>query len=67
MEYGDIFVAPIANLLDMKRRLESDLGDHNYALMRLELKRTEMEIERDRTAARIAELEAEIERRGERG
>ncbi|WP_144666689.1 hypothetical protein [Bacillus altitudinis] len=67
MEYGDIFVAPISNLLDMKRRLESDLGDHNYALMRLELKRTETEIERDRTAARIAELEAEIERRGERG
>ncbi|MGF0002870.1 hypothetical protein ACQRCG_05030 [Bacillus altitudinis] len=67
MEYGDIFVAPTANLLDMKRRLESDLGDHNYALMRLELKRTETEIERDRTAARIAELEAEIERRGERG
>ncbi|WP_350303592.1 hypothetical protein [Bacillus pumilus] len=67
MEYGDIFVAPIANLLDMKRRLESDLGDHNYALSRLELKRTETEIERDQTAARIAELEAEIERRGERG
>ncbi|MHC2451250.1 hypothetical protein ACUXP3_001851 [Bacillus altitudinis] len=67
MEYGDIFVAPIANLLDMKRRLESDLGDHNYVLMRLELKRTETEVERDRTAARIAELEAEIDRRGGRG
>ncbi|HBU90248.1 hypothetical protein C2W58_01924 [Bacillus pumilus] len=66
MEYGDIFVAPIANLLDMKRRLESDLGDHEYALSRLELKRVETEIERDRTAARIAELEAEIERRGGR-
>lgn len=67
MEYGDIFVAPIANLLDMKRRLESDLGDHEYTLSRLELKRVETEIERDRTAARIAELEAEIERRGGRG
>lgn len=67
MEYGDIFVAPIANLLDMKRRLELDLGDHEYALSRLELKRVETEIERDRTAARIAELEAEIERRGGRG
>ncbi|WP_431805518.1 hypothetical protein [Bacillus pumilus] len=67
MEYGDIFVAPIANLLDMKRRLESDLGDHEYALSRLELKRVETEIERGRTAARIAELNAEIERRGGRG
>ncbi|MFF2413500.1 hypothetical protein [Bacillus safensis] len=67
MEYGDIFVAPIANLLDMKRRLESDLGDHEYALNRLELKRVETEIERDRTAARIEELAAEIERRGGRG
>ncbi|WP_303985897.1 hypothetical protein [Niallia circulans] len=50
----------------MKRRLESDLCDHEYALSRLELKRVETEIERDRTAARIAELETEIERRGGR-
>ncbi len=67
MEYGDIFVAPLANLLDMKRRLEADLADHEYCLSRLELKRAETEIERNRTVARIAELEAEIERRGERG
>ncbi len=65
-EYAEMYKVPIANLTDMKRRLEVDLIDHEYRLSRLESKRIETEIERDRTAARIAELEAEIERRGGR-
>lgn len=66
-EYAEMYNVPIANLTDMKRRLEVDLIDHEYRLSRLDSKRIETEIECDRTAARIAELEAEIERRGERG
>ncbi|APP17874.1 hypothetical protein ABH16_04695 [Bacillus altitudinis] len=62
-----MYSVPLANLTDMKRRLEVDLIDHEYRLSRLESKRIETEIERDRTAARIAELDAEIERRGGRG
>ncbi|WIG31213.1 hypothetical protein QPL77_14645 [Bacillus pumilus] len=67
VEYAEMYSVPLANLADMKRRLEVDLIDHEYRLSRLDSKRIETEIERDRTAARIAELEAEIERRGERG
>lgn len=67
VEYAEMYSVPLANLTDMKRRLEVDLIDHDYRLSRLESKRIETEIERDRTAARIAELEAEIERRGGRG
>ncbi|MFW0909660.1 hypothetical protein [Bacillus altitudinis] len=67
VEYAEMYSVPLANLADMRRRLEVDLIDHEYRLSRLESKRIETEIERDRTAARIAELEAEIERRGGRG
>lgn len=67
IEYAEMYSVPLANLADMKRRLEVDLIDHDYRLSRLESKRIETEIERDRTAARIAELNAEIERRGGRG
>ncbi|MCY7711268.1 hypothetical protein P4T38_10750 [Bacillus safensis] len=67
VEYAEMYSVPLANLTDMKRRLEVDLIDHEYRLSRLDSKRIETEIERDRTAARIAELETEIERRGGRG
>ncbi|WP_226568181.1 hypothetical protein [Bacillus stratosphericus] len=64
VEYAEMYSVPLTNLHDMKRRLELDLIDHEYRLSRLGSKRIETEIERNRTAARIAELEAEIERRG---